>query len=82
MPNIPESKIVITKTGVILESLKNSNFRVQIDNETTPAGEPLVVLAHLSGKLRRNYIRLLVQDKVVVEFSPHDLERGRIVQRK
>lgn len=82
MSTIQSSKTVITKNGVILEALKNSNFKVSLDDEVLSDGSAKIVLAHLSGKLRRYYIRLLVGDKVVLEFSPHDLDRGRIVARK
>lgn len=63
--------------GVIVEALPNAMFRVEI-----PVGElKKVVLAHVSGKIRQNYIRILPGDKVLVELSPYDLERGRIRYR-
>lgn len=63
--------------GVITESLPNAMFRVEIPvGETTKS-----VLAHVSGKMRQNYIRILPGDKVLVELSPYDLERGRIRYR-
>jgi len=63
--------------GFITESLPNAMFRVQI-----PVGESTKsVLAHVSGKMRQNYIRILPGDKVLVELSPYDLERGRIRYR-
>jgi translation initiation factor IF-1 len=64
----------IRKEGVVTESLRNAMFRVKIDS-----GEE--VLAHLSGKLRLNKIKILVGDRVTVEISPYDPKRGRIVYR-
>lgn len=60
--------------GTIMESLPNAMFRVELDNGHK-------VLAHISGKMRMNYIRILPDDQVVVELSPYDLTRGRITYR-
>ena len=60
--------------GTITESLPNAMFRVELDNGHK-------VLAHISGKMRMHYIRILPDDRVVVELSPYDLTRGRIVYR-
>ena len=60
--------------GKILESLPNAMFRVELDNGHK-------VLAHISGKMRMHYIRLLPGDKVKLELSPYDLTRGRITYR-
>ncbi len=60
--------------GTILESLPNAMFRVKLDNNHQ-------VLAHISGKMRMNYIRILPGDKVQVELTPYDLTRGRITYR-
>jgi translation initiation factor IF-1 len=60
--------------GTILESLPNAMFRVELDNGHK-------VLAHISGKMRMNYIRILPGDKVQVELTPYDLTRGRITYR-
>ena len=60
--------------GVILEALSNAMFKVELENGHT-------VLAHISGKIRMNYIRILPGDKVVLELSPYDLTRGRITYR-
>ena len=60
--------------GTIIESLPNAMFRVESDNGHK-------VLAHISGKMRMHYIRILPDDRVVVELSPYDLTRGRIVYR-
>lgn len=61
--------------GVVIEALPSTNFKVQLDDGRE-------VLAHLSGKLRLNFIRIMVGDRVVVELSPYDEKRGRIVYRK
>jgi translation initiation factor IF-1 len=60
--------------GHIIEALPNTMFRVELDNGH-------VLLAHLSGKMRRYYIRVLLGDKVRVELTPYDMDRGRIVYR-
>ncbi len=60
--------------GKIVETLPNANFRVELENGHN-------VLAYLSGKMRRYYIRVLLGDKVKVEMSPYDLTRGRITYR-
>ena len=60
--------------GTITESLPNAMFRVELDNGHK-------VLAHISGKMRMHFIRILTEDRVVVELSPYDLTRGRIVYR-
>lgn len=67
-------KDVIQLEGVVTESLPNATFRVQLDN-----GHP--VFAHISGKMRMNWIKILPGDRVTVELSPYDLTRGRIVYR-
>jgi translation initiation factor IF-1 len=64
----------IVLDGTILESLPNAMFRVELDNGHK-------VLAHISGKMRMNYIRILPGDKVQVELTPYDLTRGRITYR-
>lgn len=60
--------------GVILEALPNAQFKVELSNGHQ-------ILAHISGKLRMNYIRILPGDKVTVEMSPYDLTKGRITWR-
>ncbi|MDR0308110.1 MAG: translation initiation factor IF-1 [Chitinispirillales bacterium] len=60
--------------GTVTENLPNASFKVQLENKHE-------VLAHISGKMRMNYIRILPGDKVLVELSPYDLSRGRIVYR-
>ncbi len=61
--------------GTVLESLPNAMFRVELDNHHK-------VLAHISGKMRMHYIKILPGDKVTVELSPYDLSRGRITYRQ
>ncbi|MFW5972057.1 MAG: translation initiation factor IF-1 [Bacillota bacterium] len=60
--------------GTVVEPLPNAMFRVELENDHK-------VLAHVSGKMRMNYIRILPGDKVTVELSPYDLSRGRITYR-
>jgi len=60
--------------GTVIEPLPNAMFKVELENGHT-------VLAHISGKIRMNYIRILPGDKVVLELSPYDLTRGRITYR-
>ena len=65
---------VIEIEGVVVEKLPNAMFKVELENGH-------VVLAHISGKLRMNYIRILPGDKVTLEMSPYDLSKGRIIWR-
>lgn len=65
---------VIEVQATVVETLPNAMFKVQLDNG-------VVILAHVSGKIRVNYIRILPGDKVTVEISPYDLTRGRITFR-
>lgn len=65
---------VIEVEGIVTDTYPNASFEVQLENGHK-------VLAHISGKLRMNYIRILPGDKVTVELSPYDLSRGRIVWR-
>ncbi len=67
-------KDVIEVEGVVTEALPNTKFYVELDNGHK-------VLAHISGKLRMNYIRILPGDRVVMELSPYDLTQGRIIWR-
>ncbi len=68
------SKDVIEIEGTILESMPNAMFRVKLENGHE-------ILAHISGKIRKNFIRILPGDKVKVEMTPYDLSRGRITFR-
>jgi translation initiation factor IF-1 len=72
--DMPKKDGAIELEGTITESLPNAMFRVELDNGHK-------VLAHISGKMRMHYIRILPDDRVVVELSPYDLTRGRIVYR-
>jgi translation initiation factor IF-1 len=69
-----KSKNVIEVTGTVVEALPNAMFRVKLESGHT-------ILAHISGKMRMYYIRILLGDRVQVELSPYDLERGRITYR-
>ena len=69
------SKEVIELEGTVVDALPNTVFKVELQNDH-------VITAHISGKLRMNYIRILPGDKVTVELSPYDLDRGRITWRK
>ncbi|MFF7728475.1 translation initiation factor IF-1 [Streptomyces sp. NPDC008001] len=60
--------------GTVVECLRNATFKVELENGHT-------VLAHISGKIRKNYIKILPYDRVLVELSPYDLTRGRIRYR-
>ncbi len=65
----------IQTDGVVTETLPNTTFRVELENGHT-------VTAHISGKMRKHYIRILTGDKVTVELTPYDLSKGRIVYRE
>jgi len=64
----------IEMNGVVTDTLPNTMFRVQLDNGHT-------IIAHISGKMRKNYIRILKGDRVIVEITPYDLSKGRITFR-
>lgn len=79
LENFPRGKILpkedsIEVEGVVVESLPNALFRVKLENGHK-------ILAHISGKMRMHYIRILPGDKVTVDMSPYDLTRGRITYR-
>jgi translation initiation factor IF-1 len=67
-------KELVKLEGEILENMPSTTFRVRLDNGHE-------ILAHISGRMRVNYIRLIPGDRVMVEMSPYDLTKGRIVQR-
>ncbi|MFA5925498.1 MAG: translation initiation factor IF-1 [Parcubacteria group bacterium] len=69
-----KEKEIIKLQGLVKETLPNTTFRVELENGHE-------ILAHISGRMRVNYIRLLPGDRVMVEMSPYDLTKGRIVQR-
>ncbi len=60
--------------GIVIETLPNTMFKVKLDNGYK-------IIAHISGKMRKNYIRILKGDKVTVEISPYDIKKGRIIFR-
>ena len=60
--------------GLVVETLPNTTFKVKLENDH-------IITAHISGKMRKNYIRILTGDKVKVEMSPYDLTKGRITYR-
>ncbi|QJC28399.1 MULTISPECIES: translation initiation factor IF-1 [unclassified Enterobacteriaceae] len=64
----------IEMQGIVLNTLPNTVFHVKLENGHT-------VIAHISGKMRKNYIRILTGDKVTVELTPYDLSKGRIIFR-
>lgn len=66
---------IIEVTGKVIEALPSGEFKVELENKHT-------VIAHVSGKIRMNYIRILAGDTVVLELSEYDLTRGRITYRK
>src|SRR5688572_18055303 len=72
--DMPKKDGAIEMEGRVIEPLPNAMFRVELQNGHK-------VLAHISGKMRQHYIRILPEDRVVVELSPYDLTRGRIVYR-
>ena len=61
--------------GVVIETLSNAMFRVKLDNEH-------IILAHASGRMRKNRIRILAGDRVTVEMTPYDLTKGRVIFRE
>lgn len=68
-------KDVIRVRGEVIESLPGSTFRVKLANGH-------IILCHISGRIRKHYIRILTADRVIVELSPYDLTKGRIVYRE
>ncbi|HEV2412319.1 MAG TPA: translation initiation factor IF-1 [Candidatus Saccharimonadales bacterium] len=69
------TKEVIKLEGVVVESLPNTTFKVELENGH-------IILAVIAGRMRKHYIKILPGDRVVVELSPYDLEKGRITYRK
>ncbi len=69
-----QNKEIVKLEGKVTENLPSTTFKVELDNGHE-------ILAHISGRMRVNYIRLIPGDKVLVEMSPYDLTKGRIVQR-
>ena len=73
---MPTKEDVIRVEGCVVDVLPNTNFKVEISN-----GQTTAIICHLSGKMRKNNIRVLMHDKVDVELSLYDLTKGRIVYR-
>jgi translation initiation factor IF-1 len=70
---VPKEEAIVLE-GTVVETLANTKFRIKLDSGHE-------ILAHISGKMRRHYIRIIPGDKVTVEVSPYDLTRGRIIYR-
>jgi translation initiation factor IF-1 len=70
----PKTQEIYEVQGVVLETLPNATFKVELENKHQ-------ILACISGRLRQNYIRILPGDRVLLEISPYDLSRGRVVYR-
>ncbi|AEH39790.1 initiation factor IF-1 [Buchnera aphidicola (Cinara tujafilina)] len=64
----------IEMQGIVIDTLPNTTFKVELENKH-------IVMAHISGKMRKNYIRILTGDKVTVELTPYDISKGRIIFR-
>ncbi|ABJ90667.1 translation initiation factor IF-1 [Buchnera aphidicola] len=64
----------IEMQGTVIDTLPNTTFKVELENKH-------IVIAHISGKMRKNYIRILTGDKVTLELTPYDLSKGRIIFR-
>ncbi|BDT61489.1 MAG: translation initiation factor IF-1 [Flavobacteriales endosymbiont of Rhyzopertha dominica] len=64
----------IKKNGIVIETLPNTMFKVKLENSK-------IILAHISGKMRKNHIKILLGDKVKLEMTPYDLNKGRIIYR-
>ena len=73
--NLMAKEEALQMDGTVLETLPNTMFRVELENGH-------VVTAHISGRMRKHYIRIMTGDKVTVEMTPYDLEKGRIVYRE
>ncbi len=74
MDYIMKRKDKIELKGIVIESLPNATFKVRLENE-------YIINAHISGRMRKNYIRILTGDSVIVELTPYDLTKGRIIYR-
>jgi len=71
---VPQNKEKIRQEGIVVETLPNTTFKVRLDDGRE-------ILAHLSGRMRLNFIRILIGDRVILELSPYDQTKGRIVYR-
>lgn len=72
---MPMSNDFLVVEGEVVENLPNTLFKVKLDNSEK------IILCYLSGKMRKNYIKILPSDRVRIEISPYDMERGRIIYR-
>ncbi len=77
---VMNEKEVLEFTGKVVEVLPNAVFRVQLD-VGGKRENPIIIIAHISGKMRKHHIRVLAGDEVVVEMTPYDLTKGRIIKR-
>lgn len=75
------AKEVIQVEGIVVETLPNGLFKIEIKDENFPHLDGHIVLGHISGKMRIHYIHILPGDRVTVELTPYDLEKGRITYR-
>ena len=75
---MPEKEKAIEVSGVVTQALANTRFRVKVDM----GGNEHLLIAHVAGKMRRHFIRIVPGDKVTVELSPYDLTKGRITYRE
>ena len=73
--NIMAKEDLIEMSGKVIDTMPNTTFKVQLENDH-------IITAHISGKMRKNYIRILTGDKVKVEMTPYDLSKGRITFRE
>jgi translation initiation factor IF-1 len=75
-------KEVVEVTGKVTENLPNTMFRVEIEGNEVPELKGRLLLCHISGRMRMHYIKILPGDKVRIQVTPYDLEKGRIVYRE
>ena len=75
-------KEVFEVTGKVTENLPNTMFRVEIEGNEVPELKGRLLLCHISGRMRMHYIKILPGDKVRIQVTPYDLEKGRIVYRE
>ncbi|OGY25992.1 MAG: translation initiation factor IF-1 [Candidatus Woykebacteria bacterium RBG_16_44_10] len=75
-------KEVVEVTGKVTENLPNTMFRVEVEGNEVPELKGRLLLCHISGRMRMHYIKILPGDKVRIQVTPYDLEKGRIVYRE
>ena len=76
-----KEKDTIEMTGVITDKLPDTKFKVKLNEMKKPDGSDVIIIGHISGRMRKNYIRILPGDHVVLEISPYDTSKGRIIFR-